>query len=177
MSNTNYWVLRQNYGEKTDQIKMRELNTKNGIITCPWGGWENQRKNVIDGVYNEVVPHKPGGRLSKGQDRRFVEEMKVGDIVLIAYAKQKTCVIARITSGIDYAVDTGLHWEERGDFIELTESGDNPFCPVGRHIEILHTDFIPEFKPNRMSLTKMKTGIDSIKSLHLLTFQMPIFTA
>jgi predicted Mrr-cat superfamily restriction endonuclease len=110
---TQFWVLRQNYGEKTDQIKMRKLNTKNGIITCPWGGWGNQRKNVIDGVYNEVVPEKPSERSSKGQDRRFVEEMKVGDIVLIPYAKQKTCVIARITSGIDYAVDTGLHWEER----------------------------------------------------------------
>jgi hypothetical protein len=167
MSINNYWVLRQNYGEKTDQIKMRELNLK-GIITCPWGGEGNARKNVIDGVYNEMVPHKPGGRLSKGQDRRFVEEMKVGDIVLIAYAKQRTCIIARISSSIEYSIDTGLYWTDKGDFIELTETGDKPFFPVGRQIEILSNDFIPSFRPNRMSLTRMsQSGIDNIIT-HLL---------
>jgi hypothetical protein len=161
------WVLRQNYSEKTDQIKMRELNTEKGIITCPWGGWGNARTNVINRVYNEVVPHKPGGRLSKGQDRRFVEQMKKGDRVLIAYAKQKTCVIAEIVSDTENSLDTGLYWEDRGDFIELTETGEIPFCPVGRRIRILQTDFRPEFKPNRMSLTMMKNQacIDYINSI------------
>jgi hypothetical protein len=163
----NVWVLRQNYGEKTDQIKMRELNMNKRIITCPWGGWGNDRKNVIDKVYNDTILHKPVGRLSKGQDRRFVDIMKVGDRVLIAYAKQKTCVIAEITTDSENSLDTGLYWEDRGDFVELTETGKNPFCPVGRNIKILQTDFTPEFKPNRMSLTKMKNqaGIDYINSL------------
>ena len=103
VASTQFWVLRQNYGEKTDQIKMRELNTKKCIITCPWGGWENARKNVIDGVYNEVVPHKPGGRLSKGQDRRFVEEMKVGDIIEWTNEDfDKRTVLTKITKKVEY---------------------------------------------------------------------------
>ena len=111
MSYTNFWVIRQNYSEKTDQIKMRELNTKQRFIACPWGARGNERLNVINGIYTEVIPVSPGGRLSKSQDRRFVEEMKIGDIVLIAYAKQKTFIIARIKSGIDYSIDTGVFWK------------------------------------------------------------------
>ena len=165
MSHINYWVLRQNYRENTDQHRMRELNTKHRIITCPWGGWGNAQTNVINGVYNEIIPHRPGGRSSKGQDRRFVEEMKVGDIVLIAYAKQKTCVIARVTSDVNYSIYTGLFCNESEDGI-LTENGDTPFCPVGRCIEILDNDFKPYFRPNRMSLSKMgAAGIADITPL------------
>jgi len=164
--NTNYWVLRQNYSEKTDQVKMRELNVKHQFIACPWGGWGNARENVINGSYNEHVPHRPGGRLSRGQDRKFVEEMKIGDIVVIAYAKKKECILARIVSDVDYSINTGVYWEDAPDRISLTETGDIPFSPVGRRIEILQSNFVPVFKPNRMSLTKMgQTNIERIKHL------------
>ena len=108
---TNFWVLRQNYGEKTNQEQMKELILRQKFVACPWGGWGPERQNVIDGIYNKQVV-RPGGRTSNNQDKRFVEEMKIGDIILIPFAKKRGCIVARITSGVEYSIDTGLFWTE-----------------------------------------------------------------
>ena len=166
---TKYWVLRQNYGQKTDQTQMKNLILNQKCVTCPWGGWGAQRQNVIDGIYNDKSIARPGGRLSKGQDRRFVEEMNIGDIILIPFAKKNGCIVARITSNVQYSIDTGLCWTEHDDHITLSETGDLPFRPVGRRIEIIKDNFIPTRPiPNRMSLSKMNiTDLEAIMNITL----------
>ena len=150
----NFWVLRQNYGEKTDQSQMKNLILNQKFVTCPWGGWGLERQNVIDGLYNKQIV-RSGGRSSSNQDKKFVEDMKIGDIVLIPFAKKRGCIIARITSDVEYSIDTGLFWTENKDKTTIDEQGDLPFRPVGRRIEIIRDDFLPEYRLSMMTLTKM----------------------
>lgn len=153
----NFWVLRQNYGEKTNQEQMKNLILNQKFVTCPWGGWGEERQNIIDGLYNKQIV-RPGGRSSNNQDKKFVENMKIGDIVLIPFAKKRGCIIARITSGVEYSIDTGLFWRENGNTTTITaEHGEGglPFRPVGRRIEIIRDDYIPDSILNIMTLTKM----------------------
>jgi hypothetical protein len=160
---TNFWVLRQNYGEKTNQEQMKELILRQKFVACPWGGWGPERQNVIDGIYNKQVV-RPGGRTSNNQDKRFVEEMKIGDIILIPFAKKRGCIVARITSGVEYSIDTGLFWTEHENTIAIAEHGTLPFRPVGRRIEIIRDDFLPNGNLNIMTLTKMNATL--IENLH-----------
>ena len=161
----NFWVLRQNYGEKTNQEQMRNLIISQKIVTCPWGGWGVARENVINGQYNESTTNRPGGRPSKNQDRRFVEEMKIGDIVLIPFAKKRGCIVGRIASGVEYSIDTGMFWTEKENHITIGEEGDLPFRPVGRYIEIIKEDLLPEtIISNRLTLSKMSQRL--IESLN-----------
>jgi hypothetical protein len=158
-SNTNFWILRQNYGEITNQSDMKKLIMEQKIVTCPWGGWGIPKQNVIDAVYNDRVPDG-SRRVSSGQDRKFVEEMQIGDIVLIPFSGKKECIVARIASNVEYEINTGLYWKENPDkgkvVINNTNDGE-PFKPVGRHIEIIDDQFIPNSRPNRLTLSKMKT--------------------
>ena len=158
-SRINFWVLRQNYGEITNQSDMKNIITSQKIVTCPWGGWGLPRQNVIDGIYNENVPDN-SRRPSCGQDRKFVEDMRIGDIVLIPFKGKKECILARITSEVEYAINTGLYWKEYQDDskIRICDIAEGtPFIPVGRHIEIINDKYVPKSAPNRLSLSKMKT--------------------
>ena len=83
------YVIRQNYSESTNQEDMKRFILDKKIITCPWGGWGQDRENVINGIFNE---NTSGGvtRKSSGQDRMFVESIKIGDIVVIPFSKKKS---------------------------------------------------------------------------------------
>ena len=170
VSRINFWVLRQNYGEITNQTDMKNMIRSQEIVTCPWGGWGIPRQNVVDGVYNENVPDN-SRRPSSGQDRKFVEEMCVGDIVLIPYKGKKECILARIASDVEYAINTGLYWKECEDDskIRICDIVDGtPFRPVGRRIQIINDKYVPKSALNRMSLSKMKKmKNDEILSLGL----------
>jgi hypothetical protein len=157
-SRINFWVLRQNYGEITNQLDMKKIIMEQQIVTCPWGGWGLPRQNVIDAIYNEYVPDK-SKRGSSGQDRRFVEDMEIGDIVLIPFSGKKECIVARITSDVEYAIDTGFYWKETdAGKITIDDIDDGlPFRPVGRRIQIIDDKFIPKKQANRLTLSKMKT--------------------
>jgi hypothetical protein len=162
----NFWVLRQNYAEKTNQPQMRNLILSQEFITCPWGGWGKARQNVIDGVYNNSVQEDRPGRPSRRQDIRFVEDMKIGDIVLIPFTNTQECIVARITSNVEYSINSGLFWREHENQIILSENDGLPFRPVGRHIEIIKENFVPNHKLlGRMSLSKMNNGIIEILNI------------
>ena len=149
-----HWILRQNYCSKTDQNAVRQLIMSQKFISCPWGGWGVHRENVLAGVFN----NKPSiGRSSSGQDRKFVEEMQIGDIVLIPFAGKNTCIIARIVGDID-EFDTGLSWKEINDKIKLGTEG-SPFSPVGRRIEIINSDFMKPSNLNQRTLTRMNASL------------------
>jgi hypothetical protein len=157
----NYWILRQNYGSKTNQEQMRNLIISKKMVTCPWGGWGIERENVIKRQYNNAPPNRPGARSSINQDKKFVEEMKIGDIVLIPFTKiKKGCIIARISSNVENSIDTGLFKTETERCILFSEEGSPlfKFEPVGRYIEIINVEFLPETRIyNIQTLSKMSS--------------------
>ena len=132
-----FWSLRQNPAANTDQRQMREFIISQNVVTCPWGGGGNEeRNNVINDTYNEEHPQWN----SNSQDRKFIENMNIGDIILIPFVGLRDCIHARIVSEPIYAIDTGLFTSMRGGKIQVTNEGDTPFRPVGRKIQIIHDD-------------------------------------
>lgn len=149
-----FWILRQNYSEKTNQKNMRDFILSTRFITCPWGGWGDSRTNVINGVFNEE-PVGDSKRTSRGQDRKFVQEMKIGDIILIPFTGQDTCVLARVTGDVEYGIESGMFWRKSNDKIKIDVAGGEPFRPVGRRIEILNAN-LPRPSPHLGQQTLMK---------------------
>jgi hypothetical protein len=149
----NFWSIRQNPYAKTNQNQMRDFILSQNVVTCPFGHIGNGRNNVIDGVYNE--------RNSMSQDRKFIEEVKIGDIVLIPFAGLKECILAKIISEPIYAVDTGLFTTTTKGEIEISEEGDMPFRPVGRKIEIINPSVVFADKRvlSRASLSRINPDI------------------
>lgn len=127
-----FWSLRQNPYANTKQIQMREFIISQNIVTCPFGHLNEARNNVINGVYNEEQ--------SRSQDRKFIENMNIGDIILIPFAGLKECILARIVSEPIYGVHTGLFTSMRDGKLHVTTEGDTPFTPVGRKIQIIRNN-------------------------------------
>ena len=130
-----YWSLRQNPYTTTDQREMRNFILSKNTVTCPFGHSYEARDNVVNGKYNEQI--------SNSQDRKFIEEIKPGDYVLIPFAKQKECILAEIVSEPILEWDTGLFtiMDDDGKF-RLSKKGVIPFRPVGRKIRIIRVDIV-----------------------------------
>lgn len=158
MLQNQFWILRQNYAEKTDQTNVRDLILSQQFVSCPWGGWGIHRENVVNGTYND----KPSvGRSAYSQDRRFVEDMQIGDIVLVPFAgKSTSCIIARIVGPVEYAIDTGLSRIETDGVIKLGSEGE-PFRPVGRRIEILNAEYPKPARLGQWTLCKMNRELEA----------------
>lgn len=133
------WCLRQNPYENTDQLQMKNFILDNGIITCPFAHFGEERKNVIDETYNETIGGE-SGRVSMSQDRKFVEEIKIGDIVVIPFRGLKECLVLKIVSEPIYDIKTNLFTTVTQNGIFIRDTGDIPFCPaVGRKVEIINS--------------------------------------
>lgn len=127
-------LVRQNPCETTDQRVMRKFIRSKKIVTCPFGHSYEARDNVVSGKYNEQI--------SNSQDRKFIEDMNPGDIILIPFAKIKKCILAEIVSDPILVWDTGLFTiMDDGEFI-LSKTGVVPFRPVGRKIRIIRDDIV-----------------------------------
>jgi hypothetical protein len=142
----NIWSLRQNPYANTNQIHMRDFILSQGIVTCPFGHIGQERNNVIDEVYNESKAGE-SERTSGSQDRKFIEEIKIGDTVIIPLKGIKECILAKITSKPIYAFNTGLFTTVTEKGIKVMDKGEIPFRPVGRRIEIIESCII--FKSKR----------------------------
>jgi hypothetical protein len=132
---------------------MRELIISQNIVTCPFGHLNEARNNVINGVYNEEQ--------SNSQDRKFIENINIDDIILIPFAGLKECILARIVSKPIYGIDTGLFTSMREGIIQVTDKGETPFRPVGRKIQIIRKDVVFADKRvlPRASLTHINPNI------------------
>ncbi len=152
-----FWTLRQNPRAITNQQQMREFVISQNIVTCPFGHLNNERNNVLDGVYNEDHPEWK----SQSQDRKFIENMNIGDIIVIPFTGIPGCIIARIVSDPIYCVDTGLFTSMLNGKIQVSTEGDTPFRPVGRKIQIIHYDFVVEnkYKLGRHALCNINPNI------------------
>jgi len=133
-----YWSIRQNPRGNMDQAQMRDFIISQNLITCPFGHLSEERTAVIDEVYNENANWK-----SKSQDRKFIEDMKIGDIIVIPFKGITPCLLAVIESDPIYAADTGYYYNtSHGDKIHLSQErgvggGGTPFRPVVRKIRII----------------------------------------
>ena len=132
------WSLRQNPYANTNQIQMKDFILSQSVVTCPFGHIGQERNNVIDEAYNESKAGE-SGRVSGSQDRKFIEEMKVGDIVVIPFKGLKECVLAKIISEPIYVINTGLFTTVNDKGVKVSDKGDIPFRPVGRRIEIINS--------------------------------------
>ena len=159
-----YWTIRQNPYSITNQTQMRELIISQSFVSCPFGHLSELaaialglsiwgRDNVVNGVYNE--------QHSNSQDRKFIENMNIGDIIVIPFAKLRECILARIVSDPIYGIDTGLFTSMRDGKIQVTNEGDTPFRPVGRKIHIIRDDVIFNDKRvlPRVSLARINPNI------------------
>ena len=129
-----FFSIRQNPYANTNQTQMREFITSQKIVTCPFGHLNKARNNVINGVYNEEQ--------SRSQDRKFIENMNIGDIIVILFAGLRECILAKIVSDPIYGVDTGLFTSMCDGKIQVSAEGETPFRPVGRKIQIIRDDLI-----------------------------------
>ena len=135
-NNMTIWSLRQNPYANTNQLHMKDFVLSQNIVTCPFGHIGQERNNVIDEEYNETKVGE-SGRVSGSQDRKFIEVMKIGDIVVIPFKGLKDCVLARIISEPVYAVSTNLFTTMTENGVCVADKGEIPFRPVGRRVEII----------------------------------------
>lgn len=97
MSNDNIWILRQNPCRKTNQDVMLEFIKKENIVTCPYGHIVEATTHVDKRNYNV---YNEDGTDSNNQDKRFVEDLRIGDIAVIPFNTKKnpSVLIVRIES-------------------------------------------------------------------------------
>jgi hypothetical protein len=148
-----FWCLRQNPYANTNQIQMREFIISQKIVTCPFGHLSDERNNVIDGNYNEEI--------SNSQDRKCIENINIGDIIIIPFAGIKECILARVTSEPIYGVHTGMFTIKNNNMIQLSNNEGTPFRPVARKIEIINMNRLFNDKRvlPRMSLSHVNPNI------------------
>lgn len=127
-----YWIIRQNYGERTYQPDMKNFIRSEKFITCPWGGWGEHRQNVIDGKFNVSA---------NDQDRKFIEEIKIGDIVLIPFAKTNKqnngMFLVEIISEVVDDFESEFKYEFKGKTTRIQKNSGENFKPIGRKIKII----------------------------------------
>ena len=133
-----FWSIRQNPYAITNQIQMKNIILQHKFITCPFGHLSDCRNNVINGKYNETDETWK----SNSQDRKFIENINIGDIILITFKGIKECIVARIVSEVIYSIDTKLFTNKINDEIVFSTADGQPFRPVGRKIEIINDNLI-----------------------------------
>ena len=84
--------------------------------------------------------------------------------MLIPFKGQKTCILARIISDVEYGIETGMFWRQSNDKIRIDVAGGEPFRPVGRRIEILNAD-LPRPSPHLGQQTLMKMREELVNRL------------
>lgn len=159
MMERNYYCLRQNDGENMDQESMYKFIIKTRIVICPWGLTGRCKDNVRNGDYNETFVLSPE-KQSKSQDRKFVKEIKIGDIVLIPFLKTNRCILGEISSDVIYDMNTdySIHYGRGKELVEYHSDELEKCQPIGRFIKIIHPNYEINNKRHlgRLSLCKSK---------------------
>jgi predicted Mrr-cat superfamily restriction endonuclease len=156
----NYWCLRQNDGENMDQNSMYNFIIETSIVVCPWGFSGICKKNISEKLYNETSDLSPE-KVSKSQDRKFIEEINIDDIIIIPFLNTNRCIIGKITSETIYDINTNYSIVRSSSGKKLVKYSTDELekCePIGRFIEILDSNYIIKDKRclGRQSLCKTK---------------------
>ena len=160
MNRRNYWCLRQNDAENTDQDSMYDFIIDTNIVFCPWGLSGICKKNIHEKLYNETI-NLSREKVSKSQDRTFVENVNIGDIIIIPFKNTNSCIIGKISSETIYDIDTNysIVYSPKGKKIIKCSTNEFEKCrPIGRYIEILNSNYVIEDKRclGRSTLCKSK---------------------
>ena len=146
--NTQLWSLRQNPYANTDQKQMRQAIINKKFVSCPFGHISTCRNNILDGRYNSDANQ---------QDTQFIEDIKIGDLILIPFTGQKSSILAKILTDPIYCVETGLYTNQQLDNqITISETSGEPFRPVGRMIEIIDDNVIFTDKRKYIPMNTLK---------------------
>lgn len=102
----NVYVLRADFGRHTDSFE------KEGYIGIGWfkedpSSWNLKNKDFLKEKYRQKYPEDPNMRMNQnvGQINRFVNEMKIGDLVISPYMDNRL-LIGKIDSGLFFKVDS-----------------------------------------------------------------------
>ena len=160
MTQRTYWCLRQNDGENMDQLSMYNFIIDTSIVFCPWGLSGICKKNVCKKLYNESLDLSPE-KVSKSQDRKFIDDVNIGDIVLIPFLKTNRCIVGKISSNVIYDMNTNysILYSSKGKKLVTYHSDELEQCnPIGRFIEIIDPNYIIQDKRclGRLTLCKPK---------------------
>lgn len=149
-----FWAIRQNPRGNTNQLDVRKMIISHSIVTCPFGHLSPERNNVIDEIYNDNA---------HSQDKKFIENMNIGDIILIMFKGfGDSCIKARIMSDPIYAIDTKLFTLEKNGEIQISHKKKHnaiPFRPVGRKIQIICKNYEFGGYKQPQTLSKIKKDI------------------
>ncbi len=103
---TNVFVLRADFGRYTDTFE------KEGYIGIGWfeedpSSWDLTNKDFLKEQYRLKFPTDPNMRMNQnvGQINRFVNEMKLGDLVISPYMDNRL-LIGKIESDLFFKVDS-----------------------------------------------------------------------
>jgi hypothetical protein len=89
MTDITLYLIRQNpYNLKSQDFY--SLIEEQSIITCPYGHNKDLSKKISDNTYNFDV--------SSRQDKRFIEDIKINDYIIVPVEKTKKCIIKKIIS-------------------------------------------------------------------------------
>jgi len=136
------YSVRQNPYSKTSQKDMRSFIISQNLVTCPFGHLNDYKDNVISLEYNEDY----NVWKSLSQDRKFIEDIKIGDVIIIPFKGIKECILARIISEPIYDIYTGLFTNEIDGKIYFSNISGEHFKPVVRKIKIINSNIIFEDK-------------------------------
>jgi restriction system protein len=116
------FVLRAEFGRYTDTFQ------KEGYVGIGWyhdnpEGWDLADKDFLKLRYKELYPDDPYMRMNQnvGQVFRFVNELKVGDLVLSPFMDNRL-LVGKITSDLYFEVDSTspYPWRKRVDWFKDT---------------------------------------------------------
>jgi restriction system protein len=104
--NPSVFVLRADFGRYTDTFE------KEGYIGIGWFtedpiGWDLMDKDLLKVKYRELFPNDPNMRINQnvGQIHRFVNELKVGDLVISPFM-DASLLVGRIESELFFKSDS-----------------------------------------------------------------------
>jgi restriction system protein len=109
----NVFVLRADFGRYTSNFE------KEGYIGIGWfevdpKDWDLTNKEFLKEKYRQEFPTDPNMRMNQnvGQINRFVNEMKVGDLVLSPYMDNQL-LVGRIESELYFKIDNSSRYPWR----------------------------------------------------------------
>lgn len=84
---------------KTNQNVMKKFIIDEEVITCPFGHVHDYSDNANQRIYSSSpTPRQNIIWLSDGQDKKFMEKIDIGDIVVTPFKDQNKVLISEITS-------------------------------------------------------------------------------
>ena len=128
----NYYSLRQNpdyiragYSSNIPQEDMYEFAMEFEYIQCPWSYYPRERVEIRDGIY----PNKAA--------RIFMNDLKIGDQVVILYKGLKKSIHAEVVSEPEYDLDSNVYARKISHHLWKNKINPENYNPIVRKIRVI----------------------------------------